>query len=490
MKICDDLRQAVLQAAIQGKLTTQRKEDGDARELLKQIAAEKAKLIKEKKIKKEKPLPEITEEEIPFEVPENWVWVRLPDVGELNRGKSKWRPRNDSKLYVNGIIPFVQTGDVARANKYIRTCSAMYNEFGLAQSRLWEKGTICLTIAANIGDVAILTFDACFPDSVVGFNAFKPIKNNEFFLFGLMAYKRLFDDLSRSTAQKNINLDILSSVAFPLPPLAEQHRIVAKVEKLMAEIDELEKVENELNALKTAFPGDMKAALLQAAMQGKLTTQRKEDGDARELLTDIKKSDTIDGRKVKKKNICDIVENDIPFELPSNWCWVKLGSIAIVARGGSPRPIKDYLTTADNGINWIKIGDTEKGGKYISSTAERIKPEGAKKSRFVHKGDFLLTNSMSFGRPYILNTEGCIHDGWLVISQSNNVYITDFLYYLLSSRFAYEQFADSVSGAVVKNLNSDKVANSIFPLPPLAEQQRIVAKLEKLLPLCEGLVEE
>ena len=184
------------------------------------------------------------------------------------------------------------------------------------------------------------------------------------------------------------------------------------------------------------------------------------------------------------------MEKDIPFELPSNWCWVKMGSIATVARGGSPRPIKEYLTTADNGINWIKIGDTEKGGKYISTTAERIKPEGAKKSRFVHKGDFLLTNSMSFGRPYILNTEGCIHDGWLVISQLKNVFTTDFLYFLLSSRFAYEQFADSVSGAVVKNLNSDKVANSVFPLPPLAEQQRIVAKLEKLLPLCDGLVEE
>ena len=226
---------------------------------------------------------------------------------------------------------------------------------------------------------------------------------------------------------------------------------------------------------------DLRQAVLQAAIQGKLTTQRKEDGDARELLTDIKKSDTIDGRKVKKKNIGDIMEKDIPFELPLNWCWVKMGSIATVARGGSPRPIKEYLTTADNGINWIKIGDTEKGGKYISTTAERIKPEGAKKSRFVHKGDFLLTNSMSFGRPYILNTEGCIHDGWLVISQLKNVFTTDFLYFLLSSRFAYEQFADSVSGAVVKNLNSDKVANSVFPLPPLAEQHRIVAKVEKLM---------
>ena len=168
--------------------------------------------------------------------------------------------------------------------------------------------------------------------------------------------------------------------------------------------------------------------------------------------------------------------------------WVRLGDICEIARGGSPRPIKDFITTADDGVNWIKIGDTEKNGKYISSTAEKIKPSGVSKSRLVHAGDFLLTNSMSFGRPYILKIDGCIHDGWLVISQPNEVFDKDYLYWLLSSGFAYTQFCGKVSGAVVKNLNSDKVANSVFPLPPLAEQKRIVAKLEEILPLCERLI--
>ena len=149
--------------------------------------------------------------------------------------------------------------------------------------------------------------------------------------------------------------------------------------------------------------------------------------------------------------------------------------------------IQQYLTTDPDGINWIKIGDTDKGGKYIYKTKEKIRPEGVTKSRMVHSGDFLLTNSMSFGRPYILKTDGCIHDGWLVLSNRFDCYSVDFLYYILSSPFAYYQFCDSVSGAVVKNLNSDKVSNALFPLPPLNEQRRIVQRIEELFPLVKGL---
>ena len=171
---------------------------------------------------------------------------------------------------------------------------------------------------------------------------------------------------------------------------------------------------------------------------------------------------------------------NVPFEVPESWCWVSLSYVCNVARGGSPRPIKEYLTDDKNGINWIKIGDADKDGKYINSTKEKISPSGISKSRMVHKGDFLLTNSMSFGRPYILNIDGCIHDGWLVISPIPKTYDPEFLYYLLSSGFAYSQFTEAASGGVVSNLNSDKVGNSLFPLPPQSEQKRIVSELEKL----------
>lgn len=240
-KFPEDMKKSILQFAIQGKLVEQRPEEGTAEELYQQIQDEKQKLIKEGKIKKEKPLAEITEDEIPFEIPESWKWVRLPEVGELARGKSKHRPRNDNCLYEGGGYPFIQTGNVAQTDFKISKWTTEYNEKGLAQSRLWEKGTLCLTIAANIGDVAILDFDACFPDSVVGFNAYKPICDNKFFLYGLMCYKTILDKMSHSTAQKNINLDILSNVAFPLPPIKEQMRIVDKIEELLPYCDRLVK---------------------------------------------------------------------------------------------------------------------------------------------------------------------------------------------------------------------------------------------------------
>lgn len=232
-------------------------------------------------------------------------------------------------------------------------------------------------------------------------------------------------------------------------------------------------------------PEQLKASILQYAIQGKLTQQLESDGTAKTLLDDCTADVEVDGKRVKQKNITEITDDEKSFDIPENWEWVKLGNVCTIARGGSPRPIKEYITTAEDGINWIKIGDTEKNSKYIYSTAEKIKPSGVLKSRMVYAGDFLLTNSMSFGRPYILKVDGCIHDGWLVISQKKEVFDQDYLYWTLSSRYAYAQFCDKVSGGVVKNLNSDKVANSVFPLPPLAEQKRIVAKIEELLSLVD-----
>lgn len=201
-------------------------------------------------------------------------------------------------------------------------------------------------------------------------------------------------------------------------------------------------------------------------MQGRLVEQRPEEGTAEELIKLVTINNYVEGRRVKEKTITEISNDEMLFSILDSWVWVKLGNVCTIARGGSPRPIKDYLTTNIDGVNWIKIGDTEKNGKYILSKKEKIKPSGISKSRMVHKGDFLLTNSMSFGRPYILNIDGCIHDGWLVISQSSEVFFQDYLYWILSSAYAYFQFCGQVSGAVVKNLNSYKVANSVFPLPP------------------------
>lgn len=162
------------------------------------------------------------------------------------------------------------------------------------------------------------------------------------------------------------------------------------------------------------------------------------------------------------------------------WTYKRLGDICTIERGGSPRPIDAFITTEDNGLNWIKIGDAVEGSKYISSTKEKIKPEGLKKTRFVHKGDFILSNSMSFGKPYILNIDGCIHDGWLVIHDGNDTFDKSFLYYLLGCPNMYKEFKRLAVGGVVNNLNSKVVRDVIVPVPPLQEQERIVAELDLL----------
>ena len=167
------------------------------------------------------------------------------------------------------------------------------------------------------------------------------------------------------------------------------------------------------------------------------------------------------------------------------WEYKKLGEICEIERGGSPRPIQQYITDDEDGLNWIKIGDAVEGSKYINSTKEKIIKEGLKKTRFVQKGDFILSNSMSFGKPYILGIDGCIHDGWLVIRDSHNLFDKTFLYYLLGSPNMYNEFKRMAVGGVVNNLNSQMVRSVSVPVPPLSEQQRIVSELDLLSSIIE-----
>ena len=237
-----ELRKAILQLAIMGKLVPQDVGDQPASGLLAEIEEEKQRLIKKKRIKKQKALPAIKDEEIPFDIPAGWEWVRLGQAGALERGKSKHRPRNDPKLFANGIYPLVQTGDVSsakRANGIIYSFKKEYNEFGLKQSRLWPKGTLCITIAANIAETGFLGMEACFPDSVVAFLALDA-SLSKFVKMFIDVAKDDLENFAPSTAQKNINLGILNTLAFPLAPLEEQKRIVTKVDQLMALCDNLE----------------------------------------------------------------------------------------------------------------------------------------------------------------------------------------------------------------------------------------------------------
>ena len=163
--------------------------------------------------------------------------------------------------------------------------------------------------------------------------------------------------------------------------------------------------------------------------------------------------------------------------IPTDWEFEFFGKLVSIYRGGSPRPIEAYITTNPSGINWIKIGDVDEGAKYITSTQERIIPEGKSRSREVHKGDFILSNSMSFGRPYILKVDGCIHDGWLTIQDYQDTFDTDFLYYMLSSEVVFNQYVSMAAGSSVQNLNKEKVAAVKLFYPPSKTEQTAIANV-------------
>ena len=230
--------------------------------------------------------------------------------------------------------------------------------------------------------------------------------------------------------------------------------------------------------------------ILDLAVRGKLVPQDPNDEPASELLKRIaveKERLAIAGNFKTHNSDFPRDDTDFPFSIPANWVWSYLDDISAIARGGSPRPIKSYLTDDPDGIPWIKIGDSVRGNIYIDKTKERIRSTGLTKSRLVVPGDLLLSNSMSFGYPYITNIEGCIHDGWLVIRTPEKFLDKFYLHTVLLSDHAKVAFSKAASGAVVQNLNAAKVRLLSVPLPPLEEQHRIVAKVDELMALCDQL---
>ena len=465
------LRQKILDLAIHGKLVPQDPNDEPASVLIERIRAEKERLIKEGKIKRPKKTKATSDKpHYPYLLPEGWVWCKLEDIATFGGGKT---PSMDVKEYWNkGKNLWVTSKDMK--NDSIHDSLMKITDEALNIMTQYEKDTLLVVTRSGILrhtlPIAILEKNATINQdikSIMPLNGIIP----KFLFYAIKANENIIltEYHKDGTTVDSIDFDKFKCLPIPLPPINEQKRIITEVLKVSASIDCIDCGKADLY---TAI-AQAKSKILDLAIHGKLVPQDPTDEPASELLKRI---------NPKAEITCDNghYQKNKQFEIPSTWVLCKLGAVNEIARGGSPRPIKDYLTNDANGINWIKIGDTTKDGKYINSVKEKIRPEGVKKSRLVHKGDFLLTNSMSYGRPYILNVDGCIHDGWLVISPIGKAYTSDFLYYLLSSSFAYEQFTNVASGGVVTNLNSDKVADTIFPLPPYTEQERIVAKIEEI----------
>lgn len=487
--IAEQLRQAVLQAAIQGKLTEQLPEDGDARDLLAEIQAKKDKLIAEKIIKKERPLEPISDGEIPFDIPENWKWTRLNDIVSALGDGIHGTPQFSDE----GECYFVNGNNLSNGKVVIKpdTKRISWQEFEKYKKEL-NQNTIFVSINGTIGNYAfydnepiILGKSACY------FNVLS--KTDKKYLCNLIKTKFFLSYTTKEatkTTIKNVSLKAMRMLPIPLPPLAEQHRIVARVEELMAKIDELEKVENELNALHKAFPGDMKAALLQAAMQGKLTEQLPEDGNAEDLLKSIEaeKAKLIAEKKIKKQKALELIsEEDAPLQIPSNWSWAYIGDI-FSHNAGKALNTKNqvgnkhkYITTSN--VYWDHFElDNLKEMYYTDEEVEKYS---------VKKGDLLVLEGGDIGRSAIWNLDVsyCIqnhlHCLRPYLASSTNV---KYYYYLM---MLYKQIgAVNGKGIAIQGLSANALHGIAVPVAPLAEQQRIVERLDKLLPLCDSLEEK
>ena len=442
-------------------------------------------------------------DEVPFDIPDSWEWVRLGNISSYAETKQKVNATSADPSIWGLDLEDIEKGGRLLEHKTVGERKAV------GDKTVFVKGDILYSkLRPYLLKILVAPDDGICTPEIVPFRVYGGINPNYIVNYLKSPYvDNLINSITYGVKMPRVGTETMTSLLVPIPPLEEQLRIVEKIDEVASAVSAYDVAYQKTEALNSTFPEALKKSILQEAVQGKLVPQDPTDESAEALLERIRaeKQRLIKEGKIKKDKhesiifrrdnshyekldgVACCIDDELPFEIPESWEWVRLGSVLEIARGGSPRPIQQYLTTEPDGINWIKIGDTDKGGKYIYKTKEKIRPEGVTKSRMVHSGDFLLTNSMSFGRPYILKTDGCIHDGWLVLSNRFDCYSVDFLYYILSSPFAYYQFCESVSGAVVKNLNSDKVSNALFPLPPLNEQRRIVQRIEELFPLVKGL---
>lgn len=386
---------------------------------------------------------EVTED-TPFDIPSNWKWLNLKKCCfKLYAGGDKTSEFSKTKTD-KYLIPVVANG--------------ITNDGIIGYTDVPTETETCLTISGRgtIGYTSVRNYPF---SPVVRLITIAP---QDFLnIYYLKFVMSLLVESSKGTSIQQLTIPMIKNKLIPIPPLEEQQRIVDKIEELFELIDRKTKNDQENDKLKIL----LKDKILDSAIHGELI-----DNDSSLPSVDV-----------------EGITEDIPFEIPSNWGWTLFDSISVIVRGGSPRPIKDYLTDANDGINWIKIGDTNPNEYYINTVKEKIKPEGRSKSRFVEKGSLLLTNSMSFGRPYILNVDGCIHDGWLNIKDRDNYFDSMYMVYLLSSKYFYNVMCDKSSGAVVSNLNIDKVKSLRIPLPPLEEQHKIVDKIEECFDLIDKL---
>lgn len=491
MVLAEDLRQAVLQAALQGKLTKQLEMDSDVDEMLMDIQAEKKKLIAEKKIKKEKPLPEIQEDEFPYNIPDSWRWVRWGNLAySIQYGYN-------ASAKEMGRIKMVRISDIQDNSVNWDTvpyCDIKDEEI---ETYLLQKNDILFARTGGTVGKSFLV-NEIQEDVIYAGYLIRTRYSNQLvpqYLKGFMESQLYWVQLQNGKTQgcqPNCNGQTLSKMLIPIPPIEEQERIVDKINEIMPKIDEYEKIEKELEALKKEFPTNMKDALLQAAMQGKLTEQLESDSSVDDLLGVIRKEKTqlLKDKKIyKDKKLVEDVENKFEIDMPENWRNVHLQEICTKITDGehkTPSRVLEYqgyyLLSARNILN----------GKLVLDDVDYVSKEEydvISKRCNPHRNDILISCSGSVGRCCLINDDNCyvmVRSAAMIhCLHMNNKYIM----YAIQSPYIQAQIDELKKQSVQANLFQSAIASLLVPIPPIEEQQRIVERLEALLPLCEDLKE-
>ncbi len=490
-----ELKNSILQLAIQGKLVEQRRSEGTAEELYKQIQTEKQALIKAGKIKKEKPLPEITEDEIPFEIPDSWKWVRVANIwAVLNGDRGKNYPAKSTLSHCG--IPFISALNldgktVINDDNLLCLSEAQYDRLGNGKL---QQGDVVVCIRGSLGKHGRFPFEkGAIASSLVIMRSQPVLPILDDFLMLYLDAPLFFSEIKKydnGTAQPNLAAKSFEQFLFPLPPLAEQKRIVAKIEELLPLIERYEKAWSRLEDFNKRFPVDMQKSILQMAIQGKLVEQRPEEGTGEELYRRIQaeKQALIKTGKIKKeKPLPEITEDEIPFEIPESWKWVRVANITIL------NPKNDLPDDLDTGfIPMPCVFD----GFRNEHTYETRKWKDIKKG-FTHFADgdvgiakitpcFQNRKSVVFRE--LPNGYGAGTTELSIVRTISNLLIREYLLWFFKTDYFISNGIKSFTGtAGQQRIHKDYLATCLLPLPPLAEQKRIVARLEELLPLCERL---
>lgn len=483
-----ELKASILQLAIQGKLVEQRPEEGTGEELYQQIQAEKQLLTKAGKIKKEKPLPEIVEDEIPFDIPENWKWYRLGELFNIVNGFTPLK--SNPEFWEDGDIPWFTIEDVHRQGRFISSTEKFITRKALSKNteRIVPADTVLLCCTASVGEYAYTKIPLTTNQQFNAFVLKEHYKNAVYPLYVFEYAKTLkgsLIDQAGKTTFNFVSVGKLSNMLIPLPPLAEQKRIVAKIEELLPLIDRYEQAWSKLEDFNKRFPADMQKSILQMAIQGKLVPQLPEEGTGEELFQQIQteKQTLIKAGKIKKeKPLPEITEDEIPFDIPDSWKWVRLGDCTGYAQTKekiSPKDIRGDMWSLD-------LEDIQKdtGAILVKTKASERKINGDKV--VFRKGQILYSKL----RPYLKKILVAPDDGICTPELVPfDTYLVDenYIAYVLKSPHIDYVINSVTYGVKMPRVGTDTMINLLIPLPPLAEQKRIVTKLEEILPLCERL---